>query len=170
MLVFATHHLTLLAQPAAPGWGLWIVGGILMVVASGYLAWRFAGVVRGSVAPPRSTEAPAFNVSEALALCDADPGLLRSILAGMRSECESQIAEIRAALAGGDVALLRLAAHRLKGSLLIVAARPAADLALSLERAGVAGDLAAGAPLVGALDDELRRLGEAITAHLGGPE
>lgn len=165
--MFEIAYLALSAQSGAPGWGLWIAGGIVVAAVSGYVAWRSSGVVRA--ASPGSAGAPVFDVGEALALCGADPGLLRSILAGMRSECESQVAEIRAALARGDAAGLRLAAHRLKGALLIVAARPAADVALSLERAGVADDPAAGARQVGALEVELRRLDEAITAHLARP-
>ncbi|MCB9704025.1 MAG: Hpt domain-containing protein [Myxococcales bacterium] len=93
------------------------------------------------VSPTGPSRPPAWDRDEALALCGGDSELLISCTDGIPEEVSLLVAAIKAALAEGDGARVAAAAHRLKGSLLLVAAARSAELARALEVAGFAGDL-----------------------------
>ena len=118
--------------------------------------------------PAAVPEAPAFDPAQALTTCGEDPGLLAEILAEMDAECRSQLAIVRGALAEGESAQVHVAAHRIKGSLLMIAASPGASLAATIERHARAEELSVIPPLIEALEHELGRLERAIAAFLPG--
>lgn len=125
------------------------------------------GSPASSATPPGATGSasepatPPFDSAEALELCGGDPEFLKTVFAEVPKECRERIADLRAALAAGDAAAQRAAAHRMKGSLLLIAARPAAELARRLELAGAAGE-AGPAELVDSLERALDELYAAL--------
>lgn len=90
---------------------------------------------------PPAPSSPPYDPAEALELCGGDPEFLKTIFVEVPKECRERMADIRAAFTAGDAAAQRAAAHRMKGSLLLIAARPAAELARGLEHAGAAGQV-----------------------------
>jgi len=108
---------------------------------------------------------PAFDPVLAQSLCGDDPDLLAEILAEMRVECRSQVAAIQTAVAAGSAPQAHVAAHRLKGSLLMIAAGPTAELAATIERLALAEKIAEVPELLAALERELVRLEQAIAEH-----
>lgn len=77
------------------------------------------------------------------------------------------LGRMRAAVEGGDAAELREAAHTFKGSSLAIGAKPVADIALRLEKAGAAGALDDAPSTLVELEDAYARLEPALRAHLG---
>lgn len=70
---------------------------------------------------------------------------------------------IRSAVASGDAKGVQRAAHKLKGSLLVLAADPASDAAYRLETLGAEGSLDNAATALATLEQELDRLLPALT-------
>ena len=70
---------------------------------------------------------------------------------------------IRDALAGGDAKGVQSAAHKLKGSLLVLAADPASEAAYQLETIGAKGSLDNAAQALSTLEQEIERLRPALT-------
>jgi len=70
-----------------------------------------------------------------------DLELVRDIAALFADDAPRSVAALRDAIAGGDPTAIARAAHKLKGALLNVAARPAAQAALALEEAGRRGQV-----------------------------
>lgn len=70
---------------------------------------------------------------------------------------------IRTAVASGDAKGIQRAAHKLKGSLLVLAADPASDAAYRLETLGAEGSLDNAATALATLEQELERLIPALT-------
>lgn len=145
-------------------------GAILLALAAlvlGLLAASRRRAGRGAqtssvIGAATSSPTSPFDRAEALALCADDPAVLQAILARIPDEARSQQAAIREALDRADDAAVRLAAHRLKGSLLVIAAGPGAERAAAVERAAANHELAALPRLVAALDQDLARLIAAI--------
>lgn len=82
-----------------------------------------------------------FDPEQALDNC-GDETLLLELFGVFQATLPAQIDDIRVALQANDAAAAGRAAHRLKGSLSTLAGKNAADLALMMEIAGRADDLA----------------------------
>ncbi|BCS97780.1 hypothetical protein DSLASN_34120 [Desulfoluna limicola] len=80
-------------------------------------------------------EAP-IDVDELMAIMGDDRELIRDCLIEFSGEYDGMIGDIREAAGKGDAEALEKAAHALKGSLSYLAAKPAADAASELEKAG----------------------------------
>lgn len=80
-------------------------------------------------------EAP-IDVDELMEIMGDDRELVRDCLTEFSSEYDGMIGAIREAAGKGDSDALEKAAHALKGSLSYLAAKPAADAASALEKAG----------------------------------
>jgi two-component system, sensor histidine kinase and response regulator len=93
---------------------------------------------------------------------DHDEELLQDILETFRDDCPQRLADIVHTLAMKDARELARAAHTIKGSLLSIAARPAADAALRLEMLARSGNLASADAALADLQRELQRLDSAI--------
>lgn len=95
--------------------------------------------------------------------CAGDEGLIAEVLELFRNESGGMLADIAAAVTAGEAVAIRRTAHRLKGALVSLAARPATDAAKALELAGADGDLAAAREHYALLERELGLVIETIS-------
>jgi two-component system, sensor histidine kinase and response regulator len=105
-----------------------------------------------------------FDLDRALAAVGDDPELLRELAGIFLQECPGILQEIRTAVARGDAANLKCAAHNLKGSVDNFAAGAAFAAALRLEMMGRDGKLVEASGALADLERELDRLTPALTA------
>jgi CheY-like chemotaxis protein/HPt (histidine-containing phosphotransfer) domain-containing protein len=103
--------------------------------------------------------------SAALDAVQGDCALLAEIVDAFLEECPALIAEIHRAVAAADGAALRLAAHRLKGSMRYFGATRAYDQAFILETVGREGRLADAAAPLAVLEGDLTRLTAQLVAR-----
>lgn len=101
---------------------------------------------------------PVLDRAVALEQAAGDPDILRDVLQLVEDSCNECLAAIQAAAANREIDRLRQAAHRLKGSLVSVAAGPAGDAAAAVEAAARGDDLAAACAAIPALEREIERL------------
>jgi HPt (histidine-containing phosphotransfer) domain-containing protein len=120
--------------------------------------------VNGEVSPD------AVDWVEALDRVGGDRGLLRDVAAAFLGQCPQWLAAIRSAVAGGDAAALKGAAHPLKGSLGLFGAKAAAAAAGRLESMARAGKLDDSREALTALERELDRVTPALAAVAGSNE
>ncbi len=106
----------------------------------------------------RVTPEGAVDPETALERIGGDPALLAELARMFRKESPGIVAQVRDAVALRNASALRRAAHRLKGSLGILAAEPAADAAYVLENIGSSLDLSLAEDAFQKLEVELRRL------------
>lgn len=116
-------------------------------------------------APGPVVEAPTFDPEEALRRCFDNPELVQEMVRSLFDEADRLLEEMRQATAGGDAAALARAAHRLKGTVVYLGARPTADAARRVEQAGASGDLPAAAGALHELETELMRLLDVLLDH-----
>ncbi len=113
-----------------------------------------------AAAPPE--QAPpgeqALDWSEALRAVKGDHALLQTVVAAVLQESPRMMRAVRRAIADGDAAALRLAAHTLKGSIRYFGPSPAYDHAVCLERMGEQGNLQNAQGILAALEKEMGRL------------
>ena len=100
----------------------------------------------------------AIDRAATLRAVGGDVALLTDLTRLFLEDCPERVADLRAAVAGGDPAHLQRAAHAIKGSVATFGARLARDLATDLERAGREGRLDDVPALLGALEAELERV------------
>ncbi|HEY3216094.1 MAG TPA: response regulator [Candidatus Eisenbacteria bacterium] len=89
---------------------------------------------------------------------DRDLSAVRTMIEIFRGNLDEQLGEIAKAVADCDAQALRDAAHKFKGSLFSVAAKPAAAAALRLETMGRTGDMRNLEEALAELERELERL------------
>jgi HPt (histidine-containing phosphotransfer) domain-containing protein len=94
--------------------------------------------------------------------CADDEGLVREVVELYRREWRGLFGDLQRAEAQADLPACKRSAHRLKGALLSLAAKPAAGVAQALEQAAAAGDGALVKSLLAALSMELDRLAAAL--------
>lgn len=94
--------------------------------------------------------------------CADDEGLVREVVDLYRREWRGLLGDVQHAEAQGDLPACKRTAHRLKGALLSLAAKPAADFAQQLEQAAGAGDGARVKTLLATLSGELDRVAAAL--------
>ena len=99
-----------------------------------------------------------INIDEALEVMDGDNELLMECFDDFVEDVPGMLARIRKALDGRDNEELKIAAHKLKGSLRYLAAGHAADIAYQLERMGGSGDLTNADELFKDLQAECERI------------
>lgn len=95
-----------------------------------------------------------------------DDDLLEEIILLFLADNPLREADLRAALAKGDVSLFERTAHTIKGSCVLFGADGARDAAQDLEIMGRAGNLASGGPAIDRLAAETRRLSSDLEAFL----
>ena len=117
-------------------------------------------------AEERGSEEPVLNEEELWRRVQGDAELLRTIRDLFFEAYPQRIAEIHAALEGGDGRALEYAAHSVKGSVGNFAARRAYAAALRLEEIGRSGDFASASAALARLETEVERLREALAALL----
>lgn len=163
MLGFHSGSLVEVTQQPLASWAAPAGLAVLGVAGLGLLSWCLLRV-RTAKSRPRDLRL-AFDPEEALELCGGDEALLREIAGELTAECWSQVEALRAGLRSGSASTVRAAAHRLKSTLLAVAATPSAELAATLERRAIAEELGEIPLILGALEGELHRLDRALTAE-----
>jgi len=102
------------------------------------------------------------------AIGGADPDVVESIGHAFVESCESQLAEISAAIAGQDGAALLRAAHTLRGLAGYFNAVPVAALSRGLESIAERGDWTAANDAEAALRREAMMLNDALSLYLAG--
>jgi len=114
-------------------------------------------------APPSPAD-PVWDVAAALAHVGGDRALLCEMTELFLAEVPRLLGAVRSAVGEADAGSVERAAHKLKGSLSIFAARGALTAARRLEELGRAGDLTDAGAAVQALDRETERLLSEMTA------
>ena len=120
-------------------------------------------------APPPATRGPELDWDAAVEALDGDRELLASVVRGFLGQEPALLAELRAALAGGDMASAQRVAHTVGGSLRLFPDARVVTLAHDLEdrcREGAA-DRAAAA--WSRLEPELDAVVEELRERVGGP-
>ena len=106
--------------------------------------------------------AETFDQTELLDRIDNDLGFLAETVEMLRADGPPLLEQIRAAVAAGEAGGVARHAHALKGMISNFCAPAAQSAALDLEKLGKAGDLAAAAPAVEALDRHVQALGREL--------
>jgi CheY-like chemotaxis protein len=102
--------------------------------------------------------APVFDADRLLAMVGGDASVRDAVLALFQGDAPALVQSIQTAASAGDGDALRAGAHKLKGMLLTVWARPAADVAAALESAARADERQRFGPLVGELQSQVAHL------------
>jgi signal transduction histidine kinase/HPt (histidine-containing phosphotransfer) domain-containing protein/ActR/RegA family two-component response regulator len=118
-------------------------------------------------APGGAAGTSALDTGALLKRCAGDEGLARQLVGLFLDDAPRQAAAARAALAAGDAKALQRAAHTLKGGAGTFAAAGTVVAASRLEEIGKGGRLDGAADALAALEAELARLVEALTAWRG---
>ena len=116
--------------------------------------------------PASETVGGDWDWSIALATVQGSEELLREIIEAFLEEAPRQVAAMHAALDSSDAALLRRAAHTIKGSVRYFGAQQAFDLALRLESLAHNGELQAAPAAVETLEQELKRIIPLLSVRL----
>ena len=95
--------------------------------------------------------------------CAGDESLVNEVLELFRAEAEELLGDVGKAIAANDALAVKRSAHRLKGALVSLGARPSTEGARELEVCGGAGDLSTASVLYGKLQHEMSRLMRAIS-------
>ena len=114
---------------------------------------------------PRPSTLDSFDLDEAIRKCYGKYELMRDMVACLFDESDSLIQQMRTAIAEGEAAELASAAHRLKGTVVYLAASPAADATRRVEQIGKSGDLTTASAALDDLERQLHRLKSALEEH-----
>ncbi|HEX3868083.1 MAG TPA: response regulator, partial [Gemmatimonadaceae bacterium] len=106
---------------------------------------------------------PVFDLPALLENTGHDPALVQELVALFRDDAPRHLARIHSAAAAGRGDELQHAAHALKGAASAITASAVAAAALTLEKAGRAGDLTDAQQLIGALESQLGALEAALS-------
>jgi len=117
--------------------------------------------------PQYSSSATSINVAEALETLDGDEELLKNCFDDFMDQLPAMLQDINEAIAAESASELNRTAHRFKGSLVYLAAEPAAKLANQLETMGEAGDMGRAKDTYLALAHECDNV-KAFIAHYEG--
>jgi PAS domain S-box-containing protein len=118
--------------------------------------------------PPPAETAPVWDRAVGLQRLGGDERLLADVAQIFLQDSPGWVAAVRAALARGDTAGLRRAAHTLKGAVGYFGAAAVAAAALRLEELGRAGDLAPAPAALESLEQALSRLRPALFSLAAG--
>jgi two-component system, sensor histidine kinase and response regulator len=116
--------------------------------------------------PPAAACKDAVNWEKALETAQGDRNLLKAISEAALEEFPQRIADLRRAIADGNPAELRLAAHTLKGSLRYFGAASASDQAAKLEAMGQKCQISDCEPILTGLEAEITQVTAALAEHL----
>ena len=122
-------------------------------------------VTRDCVRRASAADAGSFDLDEAVSKCDGKYEIVQEMIGCFFDEVDTLVEKMRAAMDAGNAAGLGNAAHRLKGTVVYLGARSAADATRRVEQIGKSGDLAEGAEAIDALAVQIERLKEAIASH-----
>jgi two-component system, sensor histidine kinase and response regulator len=106
-----------------------------------------------------------FNLEEAVARLDGQFEIFKEMAEFFLNDGIQLLLEIQAAAASGDTSVIGLKAHRLKGTLLYLSAKPATDAADLVESVCRSGDLAQTSSAIRRLEEEVTRLAAALREY-----
>jgi len=109
---------------------------------------------------------PAVDLERLAEFSDGTGDGLRTLVRIFLEDVSQMIGELRAAVAGGDAAEIRLMAHRCAGSSSACGAGGLADLLGELEEAARSGGLDGSGGMMTAIDTELDRVTLFLTDYL----
>jgi HPt (histidine-containing phosphotransfer) domain-containing protein len=95
--------------------------------------------------------------------CAGDDSLVEEVLELFRREGPNLLADVGAAVKGGNPLAVKHTAHRLKGALASLAAQPCVLTSRELESMGSKGELSQAPQMYAQLEKEMRQLLAAIT-------
>jgi CheY-like chemotaxis protein len=140
-----------------------VVQGALMSCA-GAVSPTARGAARSRTMDDESSKTGPLDEGAALERAGGERALLVELAGMFLSDAPVVVETIRDALADGDAKAVQRAAHKLKGSLLVLAADPASHAALRLETLGAQGALDQAAAALEALEREIERLKPALAS------
>lgn len=108
-----------------------------------------------------------FDKDAFTSLIDGDKNLYAELLQLYATDYPKIIAELRTAIGGGDVQLVEILAHRLRGMVRNFFAADVADIAETIEEGGRNGSLTGALEKLEELAKMLRSLEEELASHLG---
>jgi signal transduction histidine kinase/CheY-like chemotaxis protein/HPt (histidine-containing phosphotransfer) domain-containing protein len=111
-----------------------------------------------------TTEMPVLDRTALYEQVGDEADLLLKVIEMFRTDSVSVMSKLATALAASDASEVQQGAHRLKGALLTLGGKAAADVAMRLEHMGRAGDVTGGAALLEELRGELSRLDPELEA------
>ncbi len=117
---------------------------------------------------PTSPDSPVLDRTALYEQVGDEADLLIKVIEMFRTDSVSVVAKLEAALATNDASEVQQGAHRIKGALLTLGGKPAADVAMKLEHMGRHGDLTGGTDLLTALRAELVRLDPELESVVQG--
>jgi HPt (histidine-containing phosphotransfer) domain-containing protein len=104
------------------------------------------------------TDSSSIDIAAALRNVDDDKDLLVELVDAFREDTPVRVRALGEALGAGDGTAVARQAHALRGSLSILGAQRAAELAQALETASLAGDLAQMATLSAGFVEETEKI------------
>lgn len=90
--------------------------------------------------------------------CAGDESLVNEVLELFRKEADGLLKDVKTAVSAGDALAVKRSAHRLKGALVSLGARPSVEAARALELSGSSNDLAQANQMYDSLELEMGRL------------
>jgi CheY-like chemotaxis protein len=117
---------------------------------------------------PASSEAPVLDRTALYEQVGDEADLLLKVIEMFRNDSVQVVAKLETALANDDASEVQQGAHRVKGALLTLGAKAAAEVAMHLEHMGRAGDLTNGTARLAQLREELTRLAPELDAVVSG--
>ncbi len=90
--------------------------------------------------------------------CAGDEALVNEVLELFRAEADGLLQDVARAVGARDAVAVKRAAHRLKGALVSLGAKPSTEGARALEACGGTGDLTPAPALYAQLELEMSRL------------
>jgi HPt (histidine-containing phosphotransfer) domain-containing protein len=112
----------------------------------------------------------AFDEEAVLARVGGNRDTLRGLVEVLYQDCNTQMAELDAALRAGAAPRVQAAAHTIKGMVAFFGAGPAVEAAVRLERAGECGELTGASHTFAALAHELEALAAALAPFAPPPD
>lgn len=114
-------------------------------------------------------EVPEVDVEELRGRIGDDPELFGALVDAYVADTPRRVAELRQAVEAGDWTRVARAGHALRGTLGLVAARPAHEAVVRIEAAAALADRAAALVALEELEVRAGRLSAALAALRGGP-
>jgi two-component system CheB/CheR fusion protein len=126
--------------------------------------------VTGPDAASMVVPAPVFDLDEALTRCFGKRAVFQQMVDFFPKESTDLLGQMRTAIANSDMEEAGRLAHQLKGTVVYLGARPAADAVRQFEQAALSFDLKGGAKAIEELEHQVDLLKRALTSHAIKPE
>ena len=118
---------------------------------------------RSASTPAGPCGMPILNRNRLLEQVDNDPEMLAEVIDLFLDDSTKALVEIRNVVSSSDASAIEQCAHKLKGALMTLTAKPAADAARRLEEIGREGDLGQAAETLSALEQQMEELRQQLS-------